>query len=785
MRSIRYLVWVAILVVLTLVLAGRPLFNLLGFEFAFAIALINSVACMDLGAAFVRRRRSEQVDDGTPGRVLIALWQQATVANLALLAAPLLIMTLNGFRVRNCDYGFGFKAYLLMPIMSSVAATTCGVLAGIVAGRRRILSNALPYLLVLMAVVYEVWHFYTSPAIFNYNMFIGYFPGNLYDEHLSFTGAFYWSRIFQLSLLTAAFFAVVALVDLKALGLDTRYVRDKAQVRWLAVAGHFVAGVVTIVLWAKSGALGFSVDADDIKAALGGRHETDNFIIYYEPGGVIERDIELIAEDHEFRYAQLVRDLGVDMDTKITSFYFTDAAQKFRLMGARNVYMAKPWRKEIYMNHAGFPHQIVRHEIAHVVAGEFGDSIFSVSVKKLIGLPVFFNVGMIEGIAVAADWPNHFTHHLTPHESVKAMIELKLAPPVHRIFSTGFMQFSSARSYTLAGSVVRFMLDRYGAAKLRELYRSGGKFEQTYGKPQAELISEWRAMIDKIVLPKDAAKIVRERFRRVSIFKRPCAHAIASKRRRVGELVANRRIGKAVALQRDVCSDVPREPRYQLTLAELLRMDGRDDEATPILETIAGNDKNISSSLRAEALFELARIAANKRDWAGVKRILSRAQAMPLPPGHQRNVNAQLMATDYKGKAGDALRDYFWPGDEAARDPIIRAGLAAAIVAAEPNLAIGHYLMGRVTSGRSKPELAVRSLTRALDLGLEDPLLIRETARLLAPSAYRAGNYAAVARAARLLMNTDNTVMKLYGKDWLERIHWKRTGTLPEGQAPL
>jgi len=780
LRSIRYLVWLGVMVVLSLVLAGRPLFNLLGFEFAFAVALVNSVACLDLGAAFVRRKRAETSDDGrSPGHVVIEIWQHATVANLTLLLAPLLIMTLNAFRVRNCDFGFGFKAYLLMPVMSSVVATTWGVLAGIVAGRRKVLSNAMPYLIILSAVIYAVWHFYSTPSVFNYNMFVGYFPGNLYDEHLAFSSPFYWSRVFQLCFLASLFFLVVALVEPTQLRLDPNNIRDKTRVRWLPLAGHFAVGLLTLILWTKSGALGFSVNADDIKKALGARHETDNFIIYYEPGGVIERDIELIAEDHEFRYAQLVRDLGVDMDSKITSFYFTSADQKFKLMGARRVYMAKPWRKEIYMNHSSFPHQVVRHEIAHVVAGEFGDSIFAVSAKKVLGLPVFFNVGMIEGIAVAADWPNHFTHYLTPHQSVKAMIELKLAPPVHKIFSTGFMQFSSARSYTLAGSFVKFMLDRYGAKKLHALYRSGGKFQESYGKPQAAFIKEWRTMIDTIKLPKDAAKIVRERFRRVSIFKRPCAHAIASKRRRVGELASTRRIKSAVRLQRSVCSDVPREPRFQMTLAELLRMDGEIAEASRLLNKIADNDKNISSSLRAEALFELATIAAHKDDWANVKLLLERVKAMPLPPGHRRNVNAQLMATSHAGKAGPALRAYFWPGDEAMGDPILRAGLAAAIIAAEPELPIGHYLMGRVTSGRAKPDVAALSLQRALDLGLKDPLMIRECARLLAISAYRAGDYAQVTRAANLLLKTDNKVMQLYGKDWLERVHWKKHGELP------
>ena len=783
LRSVRYLVWAAILLLLTLILAQRPLFNILGFEFSFALALTGSIACMDLGAAFVRRVRSAPPAGSSPGRVLAAVWQHAALANLALLAPPLLVMTLNGVRVRNCDYGFGFKAYLLMPVLSSLAATTWGVLAGVVAGRRKVLSNALPYLILITSVIYTLWRFYATPAVFNYNTFVGYFPGNLYDEQISFAAPFYWARLFQLGLLASLMCLVAALIDAGSLSLDPDNLRRRGRLRWFALTGHVCMGLIALILWTKSGSLGFAISTDDVKRALGGRYETDNFIIYYERGGVIERDIKLIAEDHEFRYAQLVRDLGVDMDTKITSFYFTDAQQKHRLMGARRVYMAKPWRKEIYVQYAPFPHPVLRHEIAHVVAGEFGDSIFAVSARKVLGVPVFFNVGMIEGTAVAADWPNHFNHYLTPHQSVKAMIELSLAPPIRRIFSTGFLQFSAARSYTLAGSFVRFLLDRYGAEKLRRLYHSGGDFAGAYNLSRDQLIAQWRTMIDAIELPLGAAKIVRERFRRPSIFKRPCAHAIASKRQHVAVLVGRRRIHRAISLQRDVCSDVPREPSYQLHLAQLLRGAGKNAEAEKILQRIAGNTEHISSSLRAQALFELATVAAHAGDWARVTATLSRAKDWPLAPDLARNLHARLMAASYSGAAGQALRDYFWPGDEAGRDPLVRAGLAAAVIVADPKLAIGHYLMGRVTSGRAKPALAAASLSRALDLGLGDPLLVRECARLLAIEAYRAGDYPAVRRAAQLLMHTDNRVMQLLGADWLERVQWKLTGTLPAKAA--
>ena len=64
-----------------------------------------------------------------------------------------------------------------------------------------------------------------------------------------------------------------------------------------------------------------------------------------------------------------------------------------------------------------------------------------------------------------------------------------------------FLAFSSARSYTVAGSYLRFLLDEYGADKLRKLYQSGGDFDAVYGMRQSALSEQWRAIIHATVLP--------------------------------------------------------------------------------------------------------------------------------------------------------------------------------------------------------------------------------------------------------------------------------------------
>jgi hypothetical protein len=517
-----------------------------------------------------------------------------------------------------------------------------------------------------------------------------------------------------------------------------------------------------------------------VKEALPGLYESDHFVIHYAADPQIANHIESIADDHEFRRAQLVRDLGVDPGSKIHSYYFANVDQKQALMGARNVYMAKPWRHEIYMNYQQFPHQVLRHEIAHVLAGSFGDSVFEVSAGTLLGVPVFFNVGMIEGAAVAADWPDHFDKPLTPHQSVKAMEELDMAPPVHRLFSTGFLAFSSARSYTVAGSYLRFLMDQHGMDKLRRLYQNGGDFEAVYGVEQSELTRQWRTIIDATVLPEGAAEVIRERFRRRGILSRPCPHAIARARQDIWEDAAIGDYDSAIARARSVCRDVPGEPNHQLQLAGLLAKNGELQESETIYREIAADGEHLSSSIRARALFELVDSAMRGDKESEALRHLEEVATMPLPDGALRQARVMLQIMKHQGPAGPSLRAIFWNQSvDREMDRIRLLGLAAEAAAAEPALGLTHYLVARQLRGHGDPDATRRALARAMADTL-DPLVEREAARLLAEASYLARDFDEVERAAGILVQAQQPeVTRLLGYDWYERAQWGRTGAVP------
>src|SRR5678809_1138996 len=100
--------------------------------------------------------------------------------------------------------------------------------------------------------------------------------------------------------------------------------------------------------------------------------------------------------------------------------------------------MAKPWRREIYLDHRAFPHSSLRHEIAHAIASAFGDPIFGVAAQRTLGVPTLISPGLVEGLAVALDWPGGY-ERLTPHESVRAMQAMGFTPTISELLSLRFL----------------------------------------------------------------------------------------------------------------------------------------------------------------------------------------------------------------------------------------------------------------------------------------------------------------------------------------------------------
>ncbi len=774
LRLKRYWLWLIVLAGLAAALCFVPLFNLLGYEFSLALAVAGSVAGLHLGSVLVAHARRQ--DEGmilslSEGpRALLSMAGRAALASLSLLLAPLAIIALNALRVKNCDLLEGLLFYLMLPVMSVTIAAVAGTLWGTLTSWPW-LSTLGAMATLLTSVAWGVYRFMDAPAIFAYDPFVGYFPGALYDGTVSLGGTFLLYRLHNLAWLAGALLLAAALFDPLDLRIAPRSRRP--AMRWLLAAAPCL--MVGLSLFLLRGEIGFAISADKVAEELGGERKTAHFTIHY-PKAMPAAKVDLLARDHEFRFAQLKRFFGV-APSNIRSFIFASPGQKRRLMGAGRTFIAKPWRREVYLQQRGFPHQVLKHELAHVFAGEFGDPLFGVSLRW-DPLPRF-NVGLIEGVAVAADWRPYDEN--TAHQYAAALKRTGLAPPLASLFGAGFLIHAPGRAYTLAGSFCRRLVDQYGVEKLRRVYQSGGDFLGVYGQPLVTLLGAWSTWLEGQTVPAETLELCRERYRRRSIVRRVCGHEVASLVERAEELMADRRHDEALRLMGRICSFEPGEPGHHLRLlyarVEARRLDLALAGARKLLAR-----EGISGPLRRRVLQLMGDMHWWKGEGAMAEVHYLRAGKLAAEPGSRRGLNLRLWGMRRGGEMAGLVQRYIAPAPDDTRDPGRDIFLAQEIQAALPAKGegasgLGHYLVAKQLRNKGHCDLALGPGRQGIKLGLPDLDFVIEAHLDLARCQHRLSKFKDAAATIKKLHEHLKAIGRslpggtaLLIQDWQERL---------------
>ncbi len=708
-----------------LVLAALPLAGTLGPESALVLALLLAPPCAALGAAVVQDARRRGVAE--PTATLVA---RALGGAIGVVAVPLGLLLLNLLRMPACAplAGLGFE--LIGPVAGVLVAATLGIWAGTLGRTPRgavLVAAALPIGEMLLAL----HRFRASPAIFAYGHVFGWFPGTLYDEGTHIGSPFVALRVGSLALVGALIAAHAALVD----PLTQRVSRAQAARHpgRLGLALLLLAGFVAVEGHAE--ALGLRASAASIRGVLGGRADAGRCTAIV-PRELPRAEAALLAEDCAFRLTQLERTLGVRPGGRVTAYFFRNTEEKRAQMGAGDTYIAKPWRREVYLQLGEWPHPVLAHELAHVVAGDAASGPFRVGGSLGGLLP---DAGMIEGVAVALAWAER--DGLTPHEWARAMLALGIAPTIDATRGLAFLLEPAGRAYTISGSFYRFVLDRYGAGVVRRAYRSGD-LAGAAGKPIAALAREWRAFLAASPLPDEALALARLRFARGAIFARPCPHRVAQLRARLGaDLAANDPV-RAVATCREVLTLDPADTGTRAVLAATLARGGHPDAAARELDALARR-WGAPTPLLAAARESIADAAWRRGDRAGALHALSALAREPRSEDARRVLEVKLLALRAGGRQADLLGQLL--AAEIAPDGAWAVHLARAL-AGERRDGLPAYLEARQLAAARHHAEAAALLARALTLGLPTHLLTREAERLRATSLWAAGAHAESAR---------------------------------------
>ena len=728
-----------------------PLFDVLGFESSLATALFGSLAVGLTTAGFAARLRS-QLPVPAPSSIFAAALGAAALAALP----PLLLLLANGTRVRNCNVFEGLSYYAVVALPSLAIGAAWGALLGIGATRPRRARLAF-FVVWLGSILWTLGRFYGTPAVYGYDPFFGFFPGTLYDSVVRIGAPLLTYRVGTAIEIASLGLAAIAF-GTRRLSLSARPSKPGAALLLLILLAARVA------LYVAGPALHHRTSSADLVSALG-VHRTGPRCAVVADGRIAPGDVARFLEDCEFQLGEVEHFFGRRLRGRVTAFLFRNETQKGQLLGAAETFIAKPWRREVYLQAQGFPHPVLEHEIAHVVAGEFARRPFRVSATAAGLWP---RPGLIEGAAVAAGWERD---ELTPHQWARAMRDAGLRPDPARAIGLSFMTSHSGAAYTVAGSFSRFLVERHGRARFRRAYRSGS-LEEAYGRPVGALVREWNEFLGGVAVSPFEAEVARHRFDRPSLFGRVCAREVARLESDAGRAAEAGDMARAIRALGALCRHDPDNPAHRMGLFEMMVRSGRTGRARSLAADLAGDDRvgivargqveervadlewlSGSAQAAAERYAELA-LRAGSDNERRMRLVKARAAAHPL--------------------AGPLVRRFLLERDGQPEAPPLGVATLHALVGAAPDWGIGSYLLGRQLFNQDDFERAAPLFARALEIGLTDEPIEFEARRVLAISLYRTGQLEESRAQWTMLANDDRRPRGARDEaaSWVRRCDW-------------
>lgn len=551
---------VATYVILGAILLSNRLFAVLHAESSATVAFGSFFIA---GLHFLSTARSRPPD----ARLLLV--------HFAMLGIPLLFLTASQVVYRNCAYWSGLYLYVVFALPSVAFGLAVG--AAVNAWVRRLPRLVFVLIGLAVAVAGTLFDIGFHPQFYTLNHVYGGVLGPVYEQALYIRPGILAFRaqtlLWSVLLLCLASVRGPAIVGLFA---QARVRRTAVAVCSLLIGGIYLAGP----------RLGIVASYRHIESELGGYLQTEHFDIYFHPEALDVGDRDQLALDHEYRYAKLRAELGVEPARRIKSYIYPTVDLKLRLTGAGLTDVSPVWLSvpQMHVLQASYS-ETFGHELVHVFSREFGLPILNAS----------WLAGMVEGLAVALEPPDG-RPSVREQVSVAARrrntadvgLGSSMAADLVRMMSpAAFWTSRGSVSYATAGSFVRYLIDAYGIGLLRKAYPRGD-FRAAYGKSLRELATEWEAHVASLpVVSTSADDLVMRRFTVPSLFEIDCPHyrpPYVTRYRRAADRLAMRDTLGALA---DLDAALAEQPRYAPALTVWSGMKLAQGEPNPVLEAVS------------------------------------------------------------------------------------------------------------------------------------------------------------------------------------------------------
>lgn len=727
-------------------LAFVPLLAVHGVESALALGLLLPPWVAATAAAHTRRHWS------TRGLDLIL---QSIGAGLLLWAIPVVVLALSSLRIRQCTPGEGLTFMVLGPGLGCALAACVGVWVAAVAKRPRLapwIAAAVP----VGAALLGLWAFYATPTVYVFGAFAGYFPGAIYDDLVQIPTRYLTHRAAILIAVVALGVLFDALWDPSSGSLDVRR-RGRSHLGPLLVSVGML-GIVAASYW-HGDELGHWVSKSHLIERLG-KTERGRHCIVHMPRETQPEEAARLVDDCDFHVERIRSLVGLGSSEPVTAYFFRSDGEKKDLIGVGRTLIAKPWRREVYLQMAGWPHPMLGHEVVHAVLGEAGRAPFDVAANWGGLIP---NPGLVEGAAAALAWD--VRDDLDPDQWSRIMLDREELPAARAVMSVRFSALPARRAYMAAGSLVRFLIATRGMNAFLSAYRTGRVDDLE------ALEAQWHLYLQEVPVTPVERGVAEVALAQPSIFSAVCPHALARLRADLSADAAARDDARMIETCEAILDIEENEAQARAALVGALARTGRKEEALAELDTLR-TAASAPKPLVAAALevYADASWAIGNLDEAA--RLYDELLTMPRTDDRARQSEVKRLGLE----GNEAQRDLiFQMLIDRASSPVV-VHLAHELTEARRD-GLGQYLQARQLMGLDRFVLALPLIREARRLGLPTARLERELTRMLGVTTFALGQYtesaAAWAEHGRLSRAAHAEAAR-----WLERIELTETGTL-------
>lgn len=505
-------IFILILTLFDILLTFLPLTKNLGYEFS----AVNGILLFIIGGLHII---IIQRKDFVISAIDLLLKNKLFISFSVII--PLLIGFLSSVLNSHCPIKDGIFFYFIISIPSFFFG---GALGNFCSALSRKYAFYFFVIISFVLIISPLTELFFNPQIYFYNPIFGYFPGTIYDEDLSVDRILIAYRIFNL-----AFFILVFYTSMKIINI----IKIKKYLILLSLI------LISLSFSLLKPRLLFATDKNRIEKELTSSIVTNNFQIHIPDSLRGNKKNRYNALLHEYYLDQIKIQLALPFSHNIDSYLFPGKDSKRELLGSGNADIAKPWLNQIYLNYYNYGSSL-KHELIHIVAGEFGQTPFKVSAD--------FNPAMIEGLAMSIennydDYPVHYMAKLAFTAGYKY--------PIEKLFSSfNFFTQTSSISYIYAGSFLKYLEDKFGISKIKYLY-GVNDFRKVYGKNLNKLTKDYELFLEnyQIEFNMNEAQLY---FGGVSIFKKYCPRMAASDVKKAWALNKNKKYSEALVLFKNV-----------------------------------------------------------------------------------------------------------------------------------------------------------------------------------------------------------------------------------------